>query len=257
MPPARHTIGSLGSGGYKVLFFPPQSVNYQYQWYNDKGHFNPADTVNAVVDSTGNINAHLSTGGRISGRVTDEGGAGLNGVAILAFAQNSFLAYWGATSNANGDYQINGLPTGSYGVWCDLAADGYPRKYYNNLYYADASTPVSVSAGAQTTGIDVVMEKGGYISGKVTDGGGNPISGIRVMPYDASSKRYMGGTAVSAADGTYSILTRPGQAKVYFDASFLPASGLHSQFYSLQNSLDNAGIVTVLRSRPRQTLTRF
>jgi hypothetical protein len=247
----QYTIGSLGSGGYKVLFQPwYKNLNYQCQWYNDKNYFNPADTVNVVVgNTTGNINALLSEGGIISGRVTDEGGAGLSGIGIYAFAENSFLAYWTATSDTNGYYQINGLPTGNYGVWSELTGNGYPRKYYNNTYFSDASTPVSASAGAQTTGIDMVLEKGGYISGKVTDGAGNPISGIQVIAYDASSKSYIGAATLSTADGTYSLLVRAGQTKVYFDASSNPASGLHSQFYNLQNSLDNAGIVTVQKEQ--------
>jgi len=248
----QYTIAGFGTGSYKILFstrYPTQ--NYLSQWYNDKNHFNAADPVAATVGSTtANINARLATGGIISGRVTDEGGAGVSGLSVLAWAENGFLAYWTATTDANGYYQILSFPTGHYALEFGRGST-YPRKYSGNAYGPESAAFVSVSNGAETPNIDMVMERGGVISGTVTEGGANPVAGIHILAYDAASNLYLGSQpgVMTAADGTYSLIVRAGQTKVLFDTTVKPASGLRSQFYSNQSSLDTAGAVAVVKDQ--------
>ena len=246
----QYIIPGLGTGSYKVLFQTnSQSQNYLYEWYNDKNHFNAADPVAVTVGSTtANINAQLGVAGIISGRVTDENGAGLAGVYAGAFSKGGFLAYWTATSDVNGYYQIKGVPAGNYSVMFIL--DGYPRKYSGNVDSPQSASYISVSNGVETPNIDVVMDRGGQIRGRVTDGSGNPVSGIQVIPYDAASNRYLGVSGgLTIANGTYSLVVRAGQTKVCFDTSVNPASGLRSQFFNNQNSHDTAGTVTVVKDQ--------
>ena len=247
----QYWMGGLGSGSYKVVFLNDAAQNFLYEWYNDKRHFNAAESVAVTVGSTTeNINAQLGPGGIISGRVTDENGTGLAGVTVSAWPGDGFLAYWSATTDANGDYQLKGLSAGNWKVMYELA--GYPAKFFGGVYSGELATLIPVSLGAETSGKNIVLEKGGQISGRVTDGGGNPVSGIQVVPYDATSHGYLrlpGGTGLTAADGTYSILVRAGQAKVLFDASVKPASGLRSQFYSNKTAFDAAGSVTIAKEQ--------
>ena len=68
------------------------------------------------------------------------------------------------------------------------------------------------------------------------------------MAYDASNNLFLPPTNnLTSFDGTYSLMVKAGQIKVYFDASVKPLSGLRSQFYKNQNSLESAGVVTVQR----------
>jgi protocatechuate 3,4-dioxygenase beta subunit len=242
-----YKISGLATGSYKVLFQTnSQALNYLPEWYNDKGHFSAADPVAVTVGSeTLNINAQLGSGGIISGRVTDESGAGLAGVYVGAWSDHGCLLYWTATSDAAGYYQIRGVPAGSYSVLFSLA--GYPRKFSGNGFNPESAALVAVSNGVETPNVDAVMETGGQISGRVTDGAGNPVSGIQVIPYDAATNRYLGTAALTAADGTYTYIVRAGLAKILFDASLNPTSGLRSQFYSNQGSHDAAGTFSVVK----------
>jgi protocatechuate 3,4-dioxygenase beta subunit len=69
----------------------------------------------------------------ISGRVTDESGAPLPGVAILLriVAVSNGLRHWeqrgGATTNAEGEFRIAELQAGEYSLQTSLKLDG-PRE---------------------------------------------------------------------------------------------------------------------------------
>ncbi len=245
----QYRIPGLGTGHYKVLFLAAyQSQNYLSEWYNDKPDFNTSDPVAVTVNvTTPNINAQLGPGGIISGRVTDEGGAGLAGVTVTAWPEAALLGYWSATTDGSGNYRITGLPAGNCRLMFQLT--GYPLKFYSDSYSFGQAANVPVTNGVETPNINMTLVPGGTISGRVTDGGGNPVSGIQIIAYDATSNMYLrtsGG--LTAADGTYSINVRAGQTKILFDASTKAGSGLRSQFYSGQTSLATAGAVAVAKN---------
>ncbi len=242
-------IGGMVAGSYKILFDPTATTgNYLIEWYNNQPSFNAggsvAVTLNNVIEG---INAQLNPGGMVSGRVMAEGGAPLEGVAVTAWMENGFYGLWYAETDANGDYRVQGLPAGNVRLMYSLS--GYPQKFYGNVYTLETGTNVPVTIGTETTGINMVLEKGGTISGTVTDGGGNPVSGIRIIPYDAASHDYLRptGTVLTGANGTYSVLVRAGQTKVLFDASPNPGSGLRSQYYNNQTTFAAAGSVNVVK----------
>ena len=154
-----YTIAGLPNGSYKVEFDPYERRNYLRQ--SDGG-------VSVTVGSTtSGINAALPTGGQIDGRVTKAGGAGVENIKACATSGEG----WCGTTNANGEYTISALPSGSYKVEFFRDAEGgdYLPQYYEGESSSYEAEAVPVVAGASpTSGINAEMQPGGEITGKVT-----------------------------------------------------------------------------------------
>ena len=143
-----------------------------------------------VVVRTGKITSslvdYLHVAGAISGRVTDSAGKGIANVSVTAYATD-----WennrSAVTGPDGAYTVTGLEADSHSV-CFTSHDatgpsstGYLDECYDNQppYYPYA-TPVSASLGQISRGIDAVLDVAGAITGRVTDGNGGPVAGVKV-----------------------------------------------------------------------------
>ncbi len=122
----------------------------------------------------------------ISGRVADGSGSPISGVTVATHAGHT------TSTDGNGNYTLSGLPAGGYTVT--------PSK---SSYTFLASRYVMVPPNA--TGQDFV---GTYtpdtfsISGRVTDSGGNPISGVTVATH-------AGHTTSTDGNGNYTLSGLP------------------------------------------------
>ncbi len=158
-----YTIAGLPNGSYKVEFDAYERRNYLRQ--SDGG-------VSVTVGSTtSGINAALPTGGQIDGRVTKAGGAGVENIKACATSGEG----WCGTTNANGEYTISALPSGSYTIEFFRDAEGgdYLPQYYKGKSSPHEAEAVSVVAGGSpTSGINVEIQPGGQITGKVTAASG-------------------------------------------------------------------------------------
>ncbi len=144
----------------------------------------------------------LAAGGRISGTVTDEGTkALLDGIEVQATAPG--LSGWTGWADAwEGVYTIYGLPAGSYSVravgrrfdqggpWKDPGDPGYVTELYDGVscagFYCDTAlaTPVAVTVGAETSGIDFALAIEGIITGSVWPAGKSlPFRGVTVAAW--------------------------------------------------------------------------
>ena len=123
-------------------------------------------SVSAGTTHTG-LDAALATGGVITGTVTDAGGThhGLANVGISAFSASTGAMNW-ATTGADGSYTIPGLPTaGDYQVRTYSSgatggssdATGYVDQWWHDQPISGTPTPVTVTQGAITTGIDAAL----------------------------------------------------------------------------------------------------
>ncbi|HVS17156.1 MAG TPA: carboxypeptidase-like regulatory domain-containing protein, partial [Planctomycetota bacterium] len=120
----------------------------------------------------------LPPAGSIGGRVLDADGAPRSGAVVLASAadfsrQRPTLSYAAAVVDAQGRYEIGGLPAGTLAVL--LFADGTPDT---------SSTPdmrlVSVRAGARRE-LDFLARRAvARLQGTVLDAGGAPLAGMPV-----------------------------------------------------------------------------
>ena len=218
-----YTLTGLSTGSYDVEFSSCQSSdNYLTQWYKGASSQSSATPVPVTAgQTTTGIDAAMTPGGKITGTVTDSAspGSGLGGICVSA---NGSSGYGSAPTAPDGTYTLANLPAGSYTVeFSNGCGDSgsYVAQWYKGASSYWSATPVAVTAGQVTSGIDAAMVAGGTISGTVTDTATppDPLSSICVYATPTSGNSPGSGNAVSAADGTYSIKgLAPGSYDVQF-----------------------------------------
>jgi hypothetical protein len=218
---------SDGSGNYLVSGLPAGSYNartalspaqfYVDEMYNNKTCCDNGTPFNVTLGATtSNINFSLSPGGSISGSATDAS-TGLpisSGVSMQIVTPTGFV--YRTTGITSTGYAIGGLPPGQYYVRAVTIGTGlnYIDQVYNNAVCINcpiatilaSGTPVTVSGGAATNGINFAMAAGGTIAGAVTDASTNAaIGGVTVIVSNAGASK----SATTAANGTYSLSGLP------------------------------------------------
>jgi len=105
----------------------------------------------------------------ISGKVTLKN-KGVAGIVVVA-TENDYSGGWQrsrnrATTDDEGNYRINNVPTGNYLIYPvapALVAEGQPNQR------------LAVSAGETIRDVNFAMVHGGVITGKITDANGQPL----------------------------------------------------------------------------------
>ena len=152
-----------------------------------------------------------ATLGSISGQVTAaDTGDPLADVMVIA-GNRELRIRRSARTDAQGYYTITGLPPGEYLVGARAPHTPYVGEFYNDVRSPDEATPVTVNEGAETTGIDFALERGGVITGQVVaEDSGAPLPGVAIVirpvpPRSGKSAQALESTpsdALSAAPGT-------------------------------------------------------
>jgi protocatechuate 3,4-dioxygenase beta subunit len=165
-----YTVGSLLPGTFTVCF-DPQSVQggppfgYASECFDDQPDANTATPIEVPQSGTTGIDASLAAASGITGTVTGPDGNPLGGVFVSANGVN-ITSFGFAITDTDGTYRLTGLRAEDYYVCFDPSfvqpqpPTGYLRECYDNQPYAFPSTPVTVAAGAPTTGIDARIEVG-------------------------------------------------------------------------------------------------
>ncbi|MFC6232579.1 beta strand repeat-containing protein [Paenibacillus allorhizosphaerae] len=180
---------TTSAGGTYTLNVPPGT----YSVYADKNSagYNKSTKDNVQVTAGDTTNVNFSYGA-ISGTVTNASGNPVSGASV--FASNS----GSATTDASGKYMLK-VPVGTY-AYVQVNASGYAAYAQNNI---------QVTAGNTTT----LGFSYGAISGTVTDGNGNPVSGSSVYTNIASQTTNTSGSyTLNVPPGTYSVTvgSKPG-----------------------------------------------
>jgi hypothetical protein len=232
-----YTIGGLAAGNYDVRFAPGYGEvgpgeygkqDYLVQFYKGASSRAAAAPVAVTLGNVASgINAAMQPGGKVSGHVT-AGDTGKDLAAYVCILPTVRGGDEGCTfADSDGDYTLRGLRSGSYKVRFSSGPSnlGYVRQFYSGKATRKAANPVSVTAGATTPGIDATLQRGGTISGTVTDADTDePIAGIDVCVGFAACD-------ATAADGTYELTLPTGSYKLYFGGpSFGP--GLDNDGYA-------------------------
>jgi protocatechuate 3,4-dioxygenase beta subunit len=150
----------------------------------------------------------LEAGLSIRGRVRDREGSGIAGATVDATLRESGApSEREAVSEEDGKFLVGGLGAGRYDV--SAAASGYATAY------------ATATAGGEA--LDLRLEPGGQIAGRVVDADGAPVEAAQVSAEDASEPRgpgrFFGGRADEGdgrfvlrdvAAGTYSLAVRAG-----------------------------------------------
>ena len=169
--------------------------------------------------------------GTVSGRVFDPDGNGVAGVTVTAGGKT-------ATTNADGDYSIAGVPTGSVSVAVD--AQTVPTGF---------SVDGPFDRNVTTSGVSVVdfstTRETGTVSGRVIDPDVNGVANVTVT---AGGK-----TAVTNADGVYSIADVPTGSVSVEVTDGVPAG--YSVSGAQQKNVTTAGVTDVDFSTTRETGT--
>jgi hypothetical protein len=231
-----YTISGLLPGSYKVRF--NGNATYGQQYYNNAGNTaantNEATwvTVTAGV-TTASVNLGLVPGANISGTITRASdGQPVQGVSVsILDAVTGAGGFSGSsTTGADGTYTIYGLPSGSYKLRTNPNNTGLATQWYSNAPNQNSATPLTVTAGIPTAGINFSLGTGGNISGTITRASdGQPVPGVNVHTNDFTTNSYVTTGSMTAADGSYTIYgLAPGNYRPRVNAG---NTGLTSQYY--------------------------
>lgn len=242
----RYTFRGLQTGSYKVHF--TGNSLYGGEWYSGKDDFDSADPVFVTVgQETSGINAALSFGGEISGRVTASGGAGIPDVWVEVTDLDNLLVD-DTQTDGDGYYTLSGIRSGDYKVFFQGVYEGYVDEWYDNKADFDSADPVTVTSGQNTSHIDALLELAGSISGRVTAPGGAGIPNVLV------EVSFSGGDVFDYTftdpDGFYAVEGIPtGSFKVFFLGS---DEGYINEWHSNRDTFDTADTVAV--TAPQNTV---
>jgi hypothetical protein len=213
-----YTLTGLPTGSYyesvSSCYDTPQTPT---QWFDGQPTVSSATEISVTQGSTtSGIDTTLPSPGTITGKVKAEG-VGLDGICVIATSSGG--AY-DAITGSTGAYSLTGLAAGTYTVEFTSACQGtqgdYVPQYYDHRTSASSATPVSVTAGGTTPGIDGNLVTFGAISGTVRSGA-TPVSGICISAFTGPSDELVG-EAESEANGAYTMTgLAPGKYKVDFE----------------------------------------
>ncbi len=179
----RYLITGLDPGSDRLAVFPACSgrpSDYGVAWYPRAPAIGKARAVAVSLGHlTGGIDVVLPKLGTISGQIRLGGRSGrpLSGICVGVFSPtNPFVGGGFASSGRDGKYVVEGLTPGRYEVEANPGCN-------NNGNYTTASYhgTLRVRDGRTIAGVNIYLQPGGVLSGKVTAAAtGKPLAGICV-----------------------------------------------------------------------------
>lgn len=244
-----YEITGLAAGGYNVQFRANSGSPYVPEYYDDaRGWWSWTVVPVLSGEATASINASLSVGGSIRGRVTAaDGVTPLTDVSVSAFPRSGSTYNW-ATTGHDGAYEVTCLAADDYRVAFSAPwGSHYAAEFYNNALWSSAA-PVSVPPGGTVSDINVSLELGGAVSGAVTGPDGvTPLEGVGVFELLQDGEVVQ--ISQTKADGSYEAARlQEGSYRI----GFVPASGSPFAFEYFSNAVtpSSATSVPVLSGPP-------
>jgi hypothetical protein len=165
--------------------------------------------------------------GSISGSVTAAGSStGLGGLRVYVYnASGTFVAF--ASTDTDGSYTVADLAPATYFARTFAFQDA--ANYLDQLYNAmlcepscsvTSGTPIVVTAGNDTGGVDFALSPGGSFTGRVTSAATSAnLAGVQVTFYGSTGTFI--NSVVTEADGTFAVIGL--QTGTYFARTFVGA----------------------------------
>jgi len=238
-----YTLSGLAADSYVVTFIPTGANLKREYWENATDYAQATPVVIGDGTAVTGIDAALSTGASISGVVTraDDGTPIGDAVVSALDARNEIVG--SVQTTAGGQYDLGGLPAGSYRLRFGSPDPALASEYWQNTYDWSTATPISVTEQQSVTGIDAALEAVGYISGTVTKSAdGSPVLGS-VTVYSAQNQNDVLTTTFTGMSGAYRIPVPPGTFKVSFAAL---DTSLLAEYWDDASSWQTATPVTVV-----------
>jgi hypothetical protein len=163
-----YQVRGLLAGTYTVCFnprFAPDLPPFGYapECYDNQPYDFGGTPIDVPLSGVTGIDASLAAGGAVAGTVTGPDGAPLGGVLVSASAAHS-SAFADVFTDSDGTYQLTGLGADDYYICFDPSfvepPTGYVTECYDNQPYEYPATPVPVTPGALTSGIDAQLDVG-------------------------------------------------------------------------------------------------
>lgn len=250
-----YMTSALPNGRYRILFETPgfgDAAPYVAEWYNDKLEPATADVINITGSSvTTGVDAVLTRGGAISGKVTAADMlATLTDTTIYVYNLADDLIGVDSSLDVGGVYTITGLVSGSYKVFFSTSSFGDDRDYlsawYNGQRDEETADIVMVAAPNTTNGIDATLEKGGMITGRVTNETGElGLDEVRVTLYDVGGQ-FIDSTSTEASGHYTATQLATGAYLLEFEPSRSGVSGGYvTEWYDNKPDRTTADSVTV------------
>ena len=208
-----YAIGGLLTGNYFAVAHDPSYIDELYNGIVCEPSCDPTTGTTIAVTlgaTTPGINFGMNLGGGIMGTVTDSlTGTQLYGIEVDIYDAAGNLEQTMYT-NASGDFTVTGLLTGTYfaRAW-DSSYHAYLGQLFNGILCdpscaVTTGTPIAVTQGHATSGVNFPLQKLGSIAGHVTDGtSGQPLSYQYVTVYD-SQGTYVG-NGYTDGTGAYTV----------------------------------------------------
>ena len=179
------TAVTNADGNYSIAGVPTGSVSVAVDAQTVPDGYSVDGPLDRNVTTAGVSGVDFSTTretGTVSGRVLGPDSKGVANVTVTAGGKT-------AVTNADGDYSIAGVPTGSVSV---TVTDGVPAGYS----VSGAQQKNVTTAGVEGVNFSTTRETG-TVSGQITDDQGNGVGGVTVT---------IGGkSAMTNPDGMYTI----------------------------------------------------
>jgi len=243
-----YIIGGLPAGDYLVRADPTLAQGYAPQYYLAQVFEADAQAVPVTVGlDTPGVDFSLSAAGAIRGVVTGSDTASpLAGIDLDLFdTAGRFYSTANAVTSSTGFYELGPLPPGQWILQADpTIAQGYVDEYYDGVYRRSQAAVLTVSSGGLLTGIDLVLDPGGSVSGTIRSLIGNqPVADVDIDVFRSDGTR-IDVTTKTGTSGDYLLGLLPA-GQYFIRADPAAASPFSDVWYDGAPTMTGAQLVTV------------
>ncbi len=181
--PNNYLSPALPPGGYIIRFIPIPPNPHTALFYRSTPLPFEAEIVQIEPGAvTDNISIQLPLGGEICGTILGNGEP-LEGSLVIALmiGQDYIYPMGSSYSEANGDYSLIGLPSGSYCLFFQSSMPEFASEWYRGVYNIREATPVNVVAGQETPNINANLRYGAVFTGTIRSPENEPLTGNEVF----------------------------------------------------------------------------
>ncbi|HEY0890098.1 MAG TPA: carboxypeptidase regulatory-like domain-containing protein [Nocardioides sp.] len=241
-PDGSYAITNLPPGDYKLLF--DGAGPFVAEYWRNKSAWETATAFSLGLSATRSaMNADLASGATIAGTVTADGAPVVESrvrAYLLGAGGADWVDRWSTWTEADGSYELDGLPAGEYKVRFEPTGP-FAGEYWEDQDAWETADDITLALGDVQGDLDADLERAATVTGVVTGPGDEPVEEVEVCLYepyaygdetewdtvDCSWSGTNGSYAVEGLEsGTYRIGFYTGDADGDLAGGFYSAAGL-------------------------------